>query len=641
MHARDLAEKLAATSVDGVIAFDREFRYTVWNPAMERLTGVGAHQVMGRNAFDVFPFIRDTGLDRAMADAIEGRPRSLFGLRYSVPETGREGYFDVHYSTLHDDDGNIAGGLGIIHEATFEKQAREAIAVQDQLRTSEERYRAFIEQSSEGIWRFELDRTIPTSLPAEEQVDLTYRHAYLAECNDAMARMYGFESAADLIGARLADMMPSSDATNVDYLRSFFRSGFRLNNAESHEIDRQGNPKYFLNNLIGIVENGGLVRAWGTQRDITEQKRAEENLRISRERLDLVLGSVQIGLWYCDLPFDKLEWNERCKEHFWLAPDAEVTIDTFFTLLHPEDREKTERAIDQSIETRQPYDVEYRTVSAEGQVKWIRAIGKAFYKPDGQPMRFDGITVDITDQKLAEQALVRQAQELALSNADLQQFAYVTSHDLQEPLRMIASFTQLLQQRYSGKLDSDADDFIGYITSGVHRMSQLIRDLLAFSRVVTPESPPATAVEMDGTLHWALMNLELAIKDAGAQVTADPLPVVMGNQIQLVQLLQNLISNGIKYRRDREPPSIHISAERSDSVWIFAVRDNGIGIDKRYHRQIFGVFKRLHGREVPGTGIGLSICKKIVEKHEGRIWVESEEGKGSTFYFTLPAAANC
>lgn len=242
----------------------------------------------------------------------------------------------------------------------------------------------------------------------------------------------------------------------------------------------------------------------------------------------------------------------------------------------------------------------------------------------------------IAERRRAEEALTHQAQELTRSNADLQQFAYVTSHDLQEPLRAIQAYSQLLQKRYHDRLDSDAEEFFGYIISGVQRMHLLIQDLLAYSRVVNLEPRTFVSVDMNEVVQWALQNLQLAIADIGASVTRDDLPAVSGDDTELVQLVQNLLSNAIKYRSER-PVRVHVSATREGDQWLFGVQDNGIGIASRYHERIFGVFKRLHGRDIPGTGIGLAICRGVVEKHRGRLWVESEEGAGTTFWFTLPA----
>lgn len=226
-------------------------------------------------------------------------------------------------------------------------------------------------------------------------------------------------------------------------------------------------------------------------------------------------------------------------------------------------------------------------------------------------------------------------QELARSNQDLEQFAYVASHDLQEPLRMVATYTQLLAERYQGKLDSDADKYIHYAVDGAIRMQKLVRDLLAFSRVGR-QGRELQSTDCNATLQAALQNLHAAIEASGALVQRTQLPVVMADSSQLVQVFQNLIGNAIKFR-GAAPPCIRVSAKAKGNEWLFSVADNGIGIAPEHAESVFVIFRRLHGRaEYPGNGIGLSICKKIIEQHGGRIWVESEPGHGSIFQFTLP-----
>lgn len=247
----------------------------------------------------------------------------------------------------------------------------------------------------------------------------------------------------------------------------------------------------------------------------------------------------------------------------------------------------------------------------------------------------DRMKLDIVERKRAEDNLARKAEELARSNADLEQFAYVASHDLQEPLRMVASYVQLLARRYKGQLDDNALEFIGFAVDGANRMKMLINDLLAFSRVGIG-GKPLDSVDAQMILDEALANLKTSIQESGAVITHDKLPVVTADKLQFVQVFQNLIGNAIKFRRD-ESPRIVIGACRKGNKWLFSVADNGMGFDPVFSDRIFLLFQRLHSRTMyPGTGIGLTICKKIVERHGGRIWVETQPGKGSTFYFTIP-----
>lgn len=235
-----------------------------------------------------------------------------------------------------------------------------------------------------------------------------------------------------------------------------------------------------------------------------------------------------------------------------------------------------------------------------------------------------------------ERKVAERTAELSSSNAELEEFAYVASHDLQEPLRMVASYTQLLAKRYKGRLDADADEFISYASDGAIRMQTMINDLLSYSRVGT-KGKDFAPVDTQVILDQALENLQTAIQESGAVVTHNDLPSVVADDSQLVQVFQNLIGNAIKFRKEA-PPRIHVSAERETDEWIFSIRDDGIGIDPKHRDRLFVMFRRLHSsNQYPGTGIGLAICRKVVERHGGRIWFDSEPGRGSTFHFTIPA----
>jgi PAS domain S-box-containing protein len=254
---------------------------------------------------------------------------------------------------------------------------------------------------------------------------------------------------------------------------------------------------------------------------------------------------------------------------------------------------------------------------------------------NGVPYAVCGISTDITERKRTEQKLEQLTTDLKRSNQELEQFAYVASHDLQEPLRAITGFTQLLRQDYQNQLDESAQEYMSYIVDGATRMRQLIQDLLTYCRLGT-DHQEFLPIDCNAVVRQAIANLEVAIADSNATVTHESLPTIKANKTQLIQLFQNLISNAVKFRHD-EPPQVHIYAQLRNQEWLFCVRDNGIGIESKYLTRIFDVFKRLHSRtEFSGTGIGLAICKKIIERHGGSIWAESQPGLGTTFYFKIP-----
>ena len=242
---------------------------------------------------------------------------------------------------------------------------------------------------------------------------------------------------------------------------------------------------------------------------------------------------------------------------------------------------------------------------------------------------------DITERKRVEESLEQFKQDLIRSNKDLELFAYAISHDLQEPLRMVASYVELIEKRYKNQLDAEADEFIDFAVDGAHRMQDMIQGLLELSRVDT-RGKPLAPTDTQNVLEQASANLQVAIETSGLIITNEPLPTLDADEAQLVQLFQNLIGNAIKFKSE-DKPNVHIKAERNEKGWLFSVRDNGIGLDLEHAGRIFQIFQRLHTQEeYPGAGMGLAICKRIVERHDGRIWVESEPGEGATFYFTLP-----
>jgi light-regulated signal transduction histidine kinase (bacteriophytochrome) len=252
-----------------------------------------------------------------------------------------------------------------------------------------------------------------------------------------------------------------------------------------------------------------------------------------------------------------------------------------------------------------------------------------------------GIVISILSEHISKRQVEfnQITEDLRRSNEDLQQFAYVASHDLQEPLRAIVSFSQLLEEKYQGKIDKDSKEFIHFITDGAKKMNTLIKDLLLYSRITT-QAKPSKLTNLEDVINDALFNLKESIEESRAIITYDEMPTLKIDRTQFIQLFQNLISNAIKFRRE-EPPKIHIGVNKIDNEWFFSVKDNGIGIEQKYFSKLFNIFYRLHTKEeYPGTGIGLPICKKIIQRYGGKIWVESEVGKGSTFYFTIKLKKN-
>ena len=403
---------------------------------------------------------------------------------------------------------------------------------------------------------------------------------------------------------------------------------------------------------------GRAVRMIGAMQDLTERKAAETRLRDQEAHLRLATRSADIGVWDYDPVGGALRWDERTKALFGLGPDAEVDYQKSFVRgLHPDDRAATEAAVALALTPGGPeaYDIEYRTVGPEdGVVRWIDARGRAFFE-QGVAVRFIGTVLDITERKHAEEELrvlnmvleqrvqERTAEllhantELRRSNMELERFAYITSHDLQEPLRTVASFVNLLELRYGHLFDDRARMYIGMALKGTERMKTLVEDVLTFSRL-SGSRPVSQPVQAGVPLQEALARLDQRLTETRAQITADELPAVRGDGPQLAQLFQNLIGNALKFMSPGTVPHIRIAATREGDLWHFTVADNGIGIEPEYLQYVFELFKRLHTRDrYEGTGLGLSICQKIVEQHGGQIWVESQLGQGSTFHFTLQA----
>lgn len=387
-----------------------------------------------------------------------------------------------------------------------------------------------------------------------------------------------------------------------------------------------------------VNDSGTVETVFGIFQDITEQYQAKAALAESEMRFRLAAEGASAGIW------DWLNVNESAE---WWSPkfyellgytngEIEPTVDTFAALLHPDDKAATFALVEQHFKGEARFVKEYRLQTKQGAYKWFLGSGQASFDATGNPVRMIGSIIDINARKKAERTLQEYAETLKRRNAELEQFAYVASHDLQEPLRTITSFIGLLEERLEGQLAGDTKEFMDFVVDAAHRMKALINDLLEYSRMGRWEinrEPTDLQILASTVLHL----LDTTLQEHHAEVTVGPLPTLSCDAPKVGLVLQNLIVNSIKYN-ESATPTVHVSAERKGKMWQFAVQDNGIGIAPQFHERIFQIFKRLHGRSShTGTGIGLSLCQKVVERHEGRIWVESDLGQGATFFFTLPA----
>jgi PAS domain S-box-containing protein len=477
--------------------------------------------------------------------------------------------------------------------------------------------------------------------------------------NEAAARLLGYPSAKAMIETPLNERRSRyelfDEVGNPLELTSL--PGRRaLNEGAANELTfrlrrrETGEDQWFVIKSTPVLDDRGQPKlAINLMREITEQKKAEEErlrlvllLEQQRRRIQTILDNVPGVVWEAKGRLDSgkpemLFVSNYSQQLLGYTPEEWFTTPDFWQkIVLPGDWQSALEQANMIFENGKAGTMEFRLVAKDGQVVPVEAHVTLLTDDDGQQIGACGVFMDITERKQNEDNLARFAIDLQRSNKELEQFAYVASHDLQEPLRMIGSYLQLIKTRYGDKLDTDGAEFITFAIEGAARMKDLINGLLAYSRVET--QPKAfTPIDSQAALDRARRLLELAIEDAEATITNDPLPQIKADEQQIVQLFQNLIGNALKYRSSERKPEIHVGAVLERGEWVFSVRDNGIGIEAQYLDRIFVIFQRLHNRgKYSGTGIGLSICKKVVERHGGHMWVESEIGKGTTFYFTIP-----
>lgn len=450
---------------------------------------------------------------------------------------------------------------------------------------------------------------------------------------------HNFESVTGYTGGELASMTPFDLFTGEDLkvIQNRISRVFETGNAtaEAFFTTKSGDRVPFL--LSGrLIEHEDAPYLMGMGIDITDRKAFEQELKNSEEKFRTLIRLAPIPLCFVNNEGMLAYINDRFEQLIGYSTDEVPDLDTWWRTAYPDPEyrkwvNKTWADAVLNAEKKQTdiTPIEYNVTCKNGEVR-IFEVGGILLQ-DG----FLATFVDVTERHAAENELLTINAELKRSNQDLQQFAYVASHDLQEPLRMVSSYTQLLADRYRDQLDEKAEKFIFYAVDGAVRMQKLIQDLLTFSRINT-HGHSFSVVDLNILLEQVVGDLNAALMETGGQVTHDRLPEVMGDQSQLGQVLQNLVGNGLKFNKT-ETPKVHVSVQKNDGHWRFSVKDNGIGIDPRHHEKVFVIFQRLHTRAAyPGTGIGLALCKQIVIRHRGEIWFESVPDQGTTFYFTLP-----
>ncbi len=485
--------------------------------------------------------------------------------------------------------------------------------IEESLRESNERWHLAVQGNNDGIWDWNV-KTNEVFFSVRWKEMLGYKDSEIANHLDEWAKR----------------VHPDDLGWVTQAVQEHFAKKTPYYSTEHRVLCKDGTYKWILDRGQALWdETGNVVRMAGSHTDISDRKQAEVEIR----ELNAALANAVEGISRLDQQGRYINVNKAYAQMVGYQPFEMIGKDWKETV-YPEDLDKLLVAYQQMLADGK-VKTEARGVRKDGSIFYKQLVMISAYDEQKQLTGHHCFMKDISDRKQAEEELKNQRQELMRSNAELEQFAYVASHDLQEPLRMVTSYLQLLERRYKHKLDANADEFITYAVDGASRMQVLINDLLTYSRLSRP-SQPFKLVDCNLILNDILANLQIAIKDNKVVVTHDTLPKIIAAPTQLSQLFQNLIGNAIKFRREI-PLQIHITAEHHGVKWLFSVQDNGIGIESQYINRIFLIFQRLHSRtKYPGTGIGLAVCKKIVERHGGELWVESELGKGSTFYFTIP-----
>ncbi|ELZ05566.1 PAS/PAC sensor signal transduction histidine kinase [Natrialba asiatica DSM 12278] len=574
-----------------------------WNEGAERIKGYAEEEIVGEHFStfytedDIINNVPDRNLETA---AEEGR---IEDEGWRVRKDGSTFWANVTITAIRDDEGALKGFTKVTRDMTDQREYKQQLEEQAERL---ERQRDELEEELDDI--FERIDDAFYALDDEFQFEYVNEHA----------ETYLGKSAGELLGRKPWEVF---DVDESDLLFEKFKTAMATQEPMSFEQD---------SDPLGIW---AMVRVYPSEsglsvyfRDITDRKKREEELQRTHELLERAEQIADVGGWEIDTDTREVFWTEHLFEILEIPYGEEPSLDEALTVYHEEDRPIIENAIEEALDSGTSFDVELRFQTPSGKVRWLHVNGNPDVE-DGEVL-LRGAVQDITERKKRER-------ELRESNERLEQFAYAASHDLKEPLRMISSYLQLIKDQYTDELDETGEEFFEFAMDGAERMREMIDGLLEYSRIET-EGDPFEPVDLNAVLKNVLTDLQFQIEESNAEITAENLPTVEGDASQLRQLFQNLLENAIEYSGD-EPPRVHVSATKTGDEWVLRVTDEGIGISPENQDHIFEVFQRLHSQdEYAGTGIGLALCKRIVERHEGKIWVDSEPDEGATFSLSLP-----
>ena len=595
------------------------------NDAYWKLTGLDPHFALGKTTMELGNW-RSFAERQRFVNELKER-KSLHDPAYEIWNASGAKRTTLAFYELIDFERKPAI-LAMFYDITEQNNSQLA------LEASEQKYRNFVEQSMEGIWFLAFDHPIPTSLPAEEQVELIYRYGYISESNDVLAQMYGYRSSAEIKGVRLLDLQPEGEPNETNYQATLklIKDGYRSGNRETREQTRDGNVVYFLNNSMGVIENDCLVGLWGTQLDITVLKNTEEALRQSEARTRALLDAIPDMIFEFKRDGTILQYISSARNRPLLPP--EQFLGKRITEVLPDAvANQTMFAIERALDSGHVHAFEYQLLQDNEHRTFEARL---------TPLSTDTVLAIVRDVSLQRWIMGEREQlitELELKNAELERFTYTASHDLKSPLITIKGFLGFLREdAQRGNLKRLETD-IQRISDASDKMQRLLNDLLELSRIGRSVNQ-YESIDLNAMISEILELLHGRISGGAVPIRVsveEDLPRVYGDRPRLLEVWQNLIDNAAKFIGSQTSPHIEIGqvGNAEDGSPIFFVRDNGMGIDPRFADRIFGLFDKLDPR-TEGTGIGLALVKRIIEFHGGKVWVESELGKGSTFYFTLP-----